>query len=114
MTLIITSLYSIYIQTFYNTMASVQSTINTLLYLDITILNLPLQIPHKHFRTAPETFGEKVLSDVHNYCRNPVLGNLKGKSPYCYTTDPTVRTEFCSVPECGEYIKKLVSIFHLT
>ncbi|KAL1786341.1 prothrombin isoform X1 [Sigmodon hispidus] len=34
-----------------------------------------------------------------NFCRNPD-SNTKG--PWCYTTDPTVRREECSVPICGQ------------
>ncbi|XP_015333346.1 prothrombin isoform X8 [Marmota marmota marmota] len=34
-----------------------------------------------------------------NFCRNPD-GSTTG--PWCYTTDPTVRREECSVPVCGE------------
>ncbi|KAG8519568.1 Prothrombin, partial [Galemys pyrenaicus] len=34
-----------------------------------------------------------------NFCRNPD-GSPTG--PWCYTTDPTVRREECSVPLCGE------------
>ena len=32
-----------------------------------------------------------------NYCRNPD-GDHK---PWCYTTDPDVRFEFCDIPLCG-------------
>jgi integrin beta 3 len=32
-----------------------------------------------------------------NYCRNP-----DGEpSPWCYTTDPSVRYELCDIPDCG-------------
>uniref|UniRef100_M3Y1S1 Prothrombin n=1 Tax=Mustela putorius furo TaxID=9669 RepID=M3Y1S1_MUSPF len=34
-----------------------------------------------------------------NFCRNPD-GSTSG--PWCYTTDPTVRMEECSVPVCGQ------------
>uniref|UniRef100_A0A8C5NVB0 Coagulation factor II, thrombin n=1 Tax=Jaculus jaculus TaxID=51337 RepID=A0A8C5NVB0_JACJA len=34
-----------------------------------------------------------------NFCRNPD-GSTEG--PWCYTTDPTVRREECSVPVCGQ------------
>nr|XP_013002919.1 prothrombin isoform X1 [Cavia porcellus] len=36
---------------------------------------------------------------LENFCRNPD-GSASG--PWCYTTDPTVRREECSVPVCGE------------
>ena len=32
-----------------------------------------------------------------NFCRNPD----KEKRPWCYTTDPKKRWEYCSVPKCG-------------
>ncbi|CAH6788229.1 prothrombin [Phodopus roborovskii] len=34
-----------------------------------------------------------------NFCRNP---DSSTKGPWCYTTDPTVRREECSVPICGQ------------
>lgn len=34
-----------------------------------------------------------------NFCRNPD-GSATG--PWCYTTDPTVRREECSIPVCGQ------------
>ena len=46
------------------------------------------QTPHSHTRS-----GEG------NYCRNPD-GETK---PWCYTTDPDVRFEFCDIPLCGKY-----------
>jgi hypothetical protein len=33
-----------------------------------------------------------------NYCRNPDAD----KSPWCYTTDPSVRWEFCNLKKCSE------------
>uniref|UniRef100_A0A8C6QPB5 Prothrombin n=1 Tax=Nannospalax galili TaxID=1026970 RepID=A0A8C6QPB5_NANGA len=34
-----------------------------------------------------------------NFCRNP---DSSTKGPWCYTTDPTVRREECSIPVCGQ------------
>ncbi|XP_034349851.1 prothrombin [Arvicanthis niloticus] len=34
-----------------------------------------------------------------NFCRNP---DSSTSGPWCYTTDPTVRREECSVPVCGQ------------
>lgn len=34
-----------------------------------------------------------------NRCRNP---DKSSGGPWCFTRDPTVRREFCSVPKCGE------------
>ncbi|KAK2114645.1 hypothetical protein P7K49_008911, partial [Saguinus oedipus] len=33
-----------------------------------------------------------------NYCRNPDAD----KSPWCFTTDPTVRWEYCNLKKCSE------------
>lgn len=51
------------------------------------------QTPHKHNRT-PENFPCKNLDE--NYCRNP-----DGETaPWCYTTNPEVRWEYCQIPSC--------------
>ncbi|XP_004449855.1 plasminogen isoform X2 [Dasypus novemcinctus] len=51
--------------------------------------------PHKHEKT-PEKFPEAGLT--MNYCRNPD----GDKSPWCFTTDPGVRWEFCNLKRCSE------------
>ena len=33
-----------------------------------------------------------------NYCRNP---DSSAGGPWCYTTNPSVRWEFCDIPKCG-------------
>uniref|UniRef100_A0A671NM84 Plasminogen-like n=1 Tax=Sinocyclocheilus anshuiensis TaxID=1608454 RepID=A0A671NM84_9TELE len=53
------------------------------------------QIPHKHSKTS-ENYPCKGLDK--NYCRNPD----NERSPWCYTTDPETRWEYCSVPSCGD------------
>ncbi|KAF4071076.1 hypothetical protein AMELA_G00280820 [Ameiurus melas] len=52
------------------------------------------QIPQKHSRT-PENYPCKGLDN--NYCRNPD----NERSPWCYTTDPETRWEYCNIPSCG-------------
>lgn len=52
--------------------------------------------PHLHRRT-PQVFPE--LSDAENYCRNPGGENER---PWCYTKDPSVTWEYCSVSPCGD------------
>ncbi|XP_019624292.1 PREDICTED: matrilin-2-like [Branchiostoma belcheri] len=47
------------------------------------------QLPHKH----------SISRLTHNYCRNP--GGTRDR-PWCYTIDPSVRWEYCSVPQCGK------------
>ncbi|XP_061097605.1 apolipoprotein(a)-like, partial [Conger conger] len=52
------------------------------------------QNPHEHSRT-PENYPWKGLKS--NYCRNPDNERM----PWCYTTDPGTRWEYCKVPTCG-------------
>ncbi|CAM9122734.1 unnamed protein product, partial [Lampetra fluviatilis] len=51
------------------------------------------QSPHAH-RRRPEVYSCKGLEA--NYCRNPDGEKL----PWCYTTDPERRWEYCDVPSC--------------
>ncbi|CAG5103728.1 Oidioi.mRNA.OKI2018_I69.chr1.g909.t1.cds [Oikopleura dioica] len=39
------------------------------------------------------------LGEGHSFCRNPD-GDKQG--PWCYTVDPEVRFEYCSIPKCDE------------
>ncbi|XP_052025692.1 plasminogen [Apodemus sylvaticus] len=52
--------------------------------------------PHSHLKT-PENFPDAGLE--MNYCRNPD-GDPKG--PWCFTTDPSVRWEYCNLKRCSE------------
>ncbi|XP_075059363.1 plasminogen-like [Mixophyes fleayi] len=52
--------------------------------------------PHKPNLT-PEKFPNAGLES--NFCRNPD-GDENG--PWCYTTDPSTRFEFCNIPQCEE------------
>lgn len=54
------------------------------------------QEPHKHHR-PPTVFPE--IQDAENYCRN-----AGGEEPYpwCYTMDPLIRWQHCSIPLCGK------------
>ncbi|XP_072512606.1 plasminogen [Salminus brasiliensis] len=52
------------------------------------------QFPHKHSRT-PDNYPCKGLEQ--NFCRNPDTE----RRPWCYTTDPETRWEYCNVPSCG-------------
>ena len=49
--------------------------------------------PHSH----PLISLHRPYLDGHNYCRNP---EGRGKRPWCYTTDPHVRWEYCNVSLC--------------
>ncbi|NXT90407.1 PLMN protein, partial [Anhinga rufa] len=54
--------------------------------------------PHRHNKTA-EQFPNADLKQ--NYCRNP-----DGDSrPWCYTTDPSVRWEYCNLKRCHDHVQ---------
>lgn len=44
-----------------------------------------------------DKFGAEELET--NYCRNPLAADDQQR-PWCYTTDPDVRWEFCDIPDC--------------
>ncbi|KAB0404656.1 hypothetical protein E2I00_017569 [Balaenoptera physalus] len=54
------------------------------------------QSPHAH-GYIPAKFPNKNLK--MNYCRNPD-GEPR---PWCFTTDPSKRWEFCDIPRCSKY-----------
>ncbi|XP_060918190.1 muscle, skeletal receptor tyrosine-protein kinase [Labrus mixtus] len=54
------------------------------------------QVPHQH-RLSVDVIPELKKSD--NYCRNP--GGINNK-PWCFTSNPNIRWEYCAVPKCGE------------
>uniref|UniRef100_K1Q971 Plasminogen n=1 Tax=Magallana gigas TaxID=29159 RepID=K1Q971_MAGGI len=56
-----------------------------------TCMRWDSQSPHGH------SFG--IVKDQGNYCRNPYKDEAKG--PWCYTTDPNKRWEFCNIPCMG-------------
>lgn len=39
----------------------------------------------------------------HNYCRNP---DHDSRGPWCYTTDPNKRYEYCGIPKCSSELMK--------
>lgn len=57
-----------------------------------------IQDPHQH-RLSVDVIPE--LRNAENYCRNP---GGESDRPWCYTTNPNVRWEYCLVPKCGEGI----------
>ncbi|XP_049913459.1 apolipoprotein(a)-like isoform X27 [Epinephelus moara] len=63
-----------------------------------TCQNWSAQTPHQHSRT-PDNYPDKGL--VNNYCRNPD----NEKKPWCYTTDPNSRWEYCSVQSCEDAVR---------
>ena len=60
------------------------------------------QTPHQ-FILPSKQYPE--IDGGHNYCRNP--GSRAPDGPWCFTTDPNTRWEYCDVPKCG---KKFVSL----
>ena len=48
-------------------------------------------------------FPDASMAEASNYCRN--VGSAPDEFPWCYTTDPDERWEFCDVPLCdGEWL----------
>lgn len=47
------------------------------------------QTPHSHSYTF--------ISDQENFCRNAGAGE---KKPWCYTTNPDKRWDYCDIPFC--------------
>ncbi|KAH0622431.1 hypothetical protein JD844_024733 [Phrynosoma platyrhinos] len=56
-------------------------------------------IPHRHTKT-PAAFPDADLR--RNYCRNPD----GDRAPWCYTTDPRTRWEFCNLQKCVEIVQQ--------
>ena len=55
------------------------------------------QTPHSHSWTDESRYPDITVSDASNYCRNP---EHWGGGLWCWTTDPNVNWERCSVPTC--------------
>ena len=49
-------------------------------------------------QSHPFTSLYRPYLEDHNYCRNP---EGRGSRPWCYTTEPSVRWEYCDVPLCS-------------
>ncbi|CAH1776938.1 unnamed protein product [Owenia fusiformis] len=65
------------------------------------------QTPHSHTRNNPDNFPEKTLADAANYCRNP---DGEPGGPWCYTTNPGERFEYCGIPFCNDDNPGLVNV----
>lgn len=52
-------------------------------------------IPSVPPRFSPTSHPLEGLEE--NYCRNP---DNDEKGPWCYTTDPATRFDYCDIPEC--------------
>ena len=53
------------------------------------------QCPHRHWRIPKDVADSKNDSNI---CRNPDSSGPDG--PWCFTTDPNVRWEYCNVSRC--------------
>ena len=62
-------------------------------------------VPHPHGFKLHKVFREGHAHHAH--CRNPLTSHT---SPWCFTTNSSVRYEECNVPLCREYIE----CWHLT
>ena len=56
------------------------------------------QFPHKHNYNEASMYPDATVRSAKNYCRNP---DSEEPKPWCYTTDPDVRWEYCAIPLCG-------------
>ncbi|KAK1337879.1 hypothetical protein QTO34_000980 [Cnephaeus nilssonii] len=54
------------------------------------------KVPHTP-KFSPTSHPSEGLEE--NYCRNP---DNDEKGPWCYTTDPATRFDYCDIPECEE------------
>ncbi|XP_071207662.1 muscle, skeletal receptor tyrosine-protein kinase [Salvelinus alpinus] len=78
--------------------------------VNITSSGIPCQRwsqqgPHLH-RLSVDVLSE--LRNAQSSCRNPGGENEK---PWCYTTNPNIRWEYCNIPKCGEVVVKTESSF---
>ena len=63
------------------------------------------QIPHAHNFMSHKMFPDTRVEDARNYCRNPESGMANTIGPWCFTSDPDVRYQFCDIPRCsGIYV----------
>ena len=64
------------------------------------------EYPHQHYFNDIDMFYDyefnlyAEISDVSNYCRNPVVGSSHRHLPWCYTNSNDVTWEFCNIPRC--------------
>ncbi|XP_048579992.1 tyrosine-protein kinase Mer [Nematostella vectensis] len=61
----------------------------------ITCQSWSSQCPHRHYHNSTQ-YPE--LVNAANFCRNP--GGMGPDGPWCYTTNMSMRWEYCDVPKC--------------
>jgi len=62
-----------------------------------TCQNWLTDFPHRR------NFNLREPNANHNYCRNP---DHDSKGPWCYTTDPNKRYEYCGIPKCNSELMR--------
>ncbi|KAG7315305.1 hypothetical protein KOW79_021393 [Hemibagrus wyckioides] len=73
--------------------------------VNITVSGKPCQYWKSNFPHRITEFNTTVLNLPENFCRNP---DKRDSGPWCFTSDPTVRTEKCAVAKCGEKLPPTV------
>ncbi|KAK3528122.1 hypothetical protein QTP86_023845 [Hemibagrus guttatus] len=73
--------------------------------VNITVSGKPCQYWKSNFPHRITEFNTTVLNLPDNFCRNP---DKRANGPWCFTSDPTVRTEKCLVAKCGEELPPTV------
>ena len=67
--------------------------------------NWTSQSPHKHKTTKNQILQHDLKN---NFCRNPTLDS---NGPWCYTTDPKERWNYCDIPFCSFHsVKRLEAL----
>ncbi|XP_026988834.1 prothrombin [Tachysurus fulvidraco] len=69
--------------------------------VNVTLSGKPCQYWKSNFPHRITEFNTTELNLPENFCRNP---DKRVGGPWCFTSDPTVRTEKCAVAKCGEKI----------
>ncbi|XP_068735922.1 uncharacterized protein [Montipora capricornis] len=62
------------------------------------------QCPHRHWRIPEDV--DKSQNDSNNMCRNPDGSAPDG--PWCYTTDPNMRWEYCNISRCPPRVPRKI------
>jgi len=60
--------------------------------------------PHISAAYEDTQFADGSRAAALNYCRNP---DSSGERPWCYTTDPNTRWDYCDVPFCPGKFEKV-------
>ena len=67
------------------------------------------QSPHRHVFGNPNKFPDFSVDENGNYCRNP---DAMPDGPWCFTIDPSVRWEYCSLDFClGNGVTSIWSVW---